>query len=79
MRVILEIFEIVRPDAQGTGAAALAQVAMPSVLDDQPQVGIAGKVDGQLDLGNIDWRMHLKLPEMRPGGRKGQKEKWEGG
>jgi hypothetical protein len=41
------------PNAQGPGTAALAQVTMAGVLDNQPKVGVAGKVDGQLNLAHV--------------------------
>jgi hypothetical protein len=49
----LDRLELVRPDRQGTSAGRLRAKVMSGVLDHKTKVEISGKVNRQLNMGNI--------------------------
>lgn len=49
---VADFVQVVRPHGQGAAAGGLGVEVVARVLDDEAQVLVAGKVDGELDLGH---------------------------
>lgn len=53
VRNVIDLLEVVGPDTQSTSTGGLAIEVVASVLDDQTEPSVTGKVDSQLNLSNV--------------------------
>lgn len=49
----IDVLELMRPGGEGAGTGRLAVEVVPCVLNDEPDIGPARKVDGDLNVCNI--------------------------